>query len=491
MALHRLKAMIAILLWMALILSSPILEFAQAETGEFLLISDIHFDPFYDGTLFDELEVQPVKNWSSILERSRPPGFNPIGTDSNYALLKSSLDETSRRAPSPDFILYPGDFMAHRWQSKYDRLAKKSHLTDPEAYRSFTSKAIQFVAGEFHRRYPRTPILPTLGNDDSYCGDYMITPDGTFLEMFAKAWAPLLGPDADREAFRATFSRGGNFETRLPRSQKHRLVSLNSIFFSTAYNNACGSSMQTPALDQLRWLAAVLKQAHAAGETVWLLMHIPPGINSFNTSESVHEGGPAITFWQPELTSQFLELIGQYQSTIQGAFAGHAHMDDFRVLWLNGLPALFIKIAPAISPIFGNNPGYQVYEYDRETGVIQNYRTYYLTLPTRSGNPIAPDVGQWAFEYDFRQTYGFSALNPSIVAQLGERIGVNAEVARHYTRFYSVSAVPEITVQTIGVYRCAISNVTRAEFQTCYRGVAEPLNPPPVPGRKVLVEAAP
>ena len=63
-----------------------------------------------------------------------------------------------------------------------------------------------------------------------------------------------------------------------------RLVSLNTVFFSVKYNNACGSSDQTPALDAMRWQAAELERAKRAGERVWLLMHIPPGINGYSSS---------------------------------------------------------------------------------------------------------------------------------------------------------------------------------------------------------------
>jgi len=60
----------------------------------------------------------------------------------------------------------------------------------------------------------------------------------------------------------------------------------------------------------------------------WLLMHIPPGINSYNSAEDVQKGESRLTFWQPELTSRFLQLIRRYRSTIHVAFAGHTHMDD-------------------------------------------------------------------------------------------------------------------------------------------------------------------
>ena len=48
-------------------------------------------------------------------------------------------------------------------------------------------------------------------------------------------------------------------------------------------------------------------------------------------------------------------------------------------------------------------------------------------------------------EYDFRQAYGFSALNPRTVATLAGRIATDPEVGRQYMAFYSVSAAPEIT----------------------------------------------
>ena len=119
-------------------------------------------------------------------------------------------------------------------------------------------------------------------------------------------------------------------------------------------------------------------------------MHIPPGLNGYQTAESVKAGGPAITFWQPELTSRFLQLVGEYRSLIQAVFAGHTHMDDFRVISRDGQPALFIKIAPAVSPIYGNNPSFQVYQYDRDSGVIQNYQTYFLTNLARQLGKTLP-----------------------------------------------------------------------------------------------------
>jgi sphingomyelin phosphodiesterase acid-like 3 len=461
----------------------PLQVRAQPDSGQFLVISDIHFDPFYDGALYQRLVAKPAEGWGEILREGRPAGINPRGTDSNDALLQSSLDDALRRCPQPDFILFPGDFMAHQWQAKYDKLATRSHLEDPASYRAFTAKAIRYVAEEFHRRYPETPILTTLGNDDSYCGDYMLEPQGPFLEMFAGIWEPLLGPDIDRGAFRETFSRGGGYSTFLPGVKGHRLFVLNSIYFSVNYNNACGLATQTPALDQLGWLAVTLEAARASGERVWLLMHVPPGINSFNSAEIVPRGGPPVTYWQPELTSRFLELIRRYRSTIRIAFAGHTHMDDFRMIRVDGHPAVLCKIVPAISPIFGNNPGYQVYQYDRGTGEVQNYQTYYLTNLADNWTS-ATTIGHWALEYEFREAYSFPGLNAQTALRLSATIETDATTRQRYMRFYGVSAAPEFTEAMFPIYRCAIANMTPTEFLLCWSGIPKPTSPLPYPDRK-------
>jgi sphingomyelin phosphodiesterase acid-like 3 len=481
----RSTAAFVLLLW-NVVACGPTPASAQAHAGRFLLISDIHFDPFEDSDLFGQLDAQPVERWTELLGKALPLVFNARGTDSNYALLKSSLDDAQRRNPDPDFILFPGDLLAHEWQRKYDGVAKKSHLADPASYRSFTAKVIQFLAGEFRRRYPQTAILPTLGNDDSYLGDYMITPNGPFLTMFADVWAPLLRAEDQTASFQASFRRLGCFTIRLPHMKSHRLVVLNSVLFSVNYENALGASTETPGHDQLQWLDATLQKASAAEEDVWLLMHIPAGINSYNSAGTAPSGGPPATFWQPELTSRFLQLVSRYATTLRTGFVGHTHMDDFRVIRVDGKPSLFCKIAPAVSPIFGNNPGYQIYQYDRRDGTVQNYQTYYLSNLETDGKPTAAASGEWTLEYDFRAAYGFSVINASTITQLADRMRTDAAIQRTYTRYYGVSAAPEFTPSMFETYRCAITNTTPAEFLKALSGLPKPKTPTPTPDRRRL-----
>jgi hypothetical protein len=134
------------------------------------------------------------------------------------------------------------------WRSQYEKLAPRSSHDDPVAYQAFTAKTVEFLALEFQKHFPGVPILPAVGNEDAYCGDYKVQPAGPFLEMFARAWMRLPGPALEAAAFQTSFSRGGYYSALLPSPSEHRVIVLNSVFFSNQYENACGSAADTPGM---------------------------------------------------------------------------------------------------------------------------------------------------------------------------------------------------------------------------------------------------
>jgi hypothetical protein len=54
--------------------------------------------------------------------------------------------------------------------------------------------------------------------------------------------------------------------------------------------HSCGSEAQDPGGEEMSWLAEVLDEASNVGERVWLLMHIPVGINDYNTVRNEEAG---------------------------------------------------------------------------------------------------------------------------------------------------------------------------------------------------------
>ena len=440
---------------------------ADDDTQRFLVISDIHFDPFADPQLFDALRNSPAALWPGIFEAGAETGFAQAGSDSNYALLKSSLDSARGRLPQPEFLLYGGDFLAHDWQGRFDALAPASHLDDPAGYRSFTAKTLEFLAGMFRDHFPDTPIFATLGNEDSFCGDYQIEPGGEFLEAFAESWGPLRGISSHRGHGRQGLKSGGYYSALLPSPEKTRLIVLNSVYNPEKYTNPCGSTRQTPALDQMRWLKKTLRLAERRGEKVWFLMHLPPGIDGFSSEREIAWGGWPVSFWQRELTSRFVQLVARYRKRIQVSFAGHTHMDDYRVIRLGERSLLLNAIAPAVSPIFGNDPGYQIFDLsDSHRASSLDFETMRLTNLATAGSGSG-QAADWSFEYRFSQAYGLGPLAPSSVVGLAAALAEEGSVRDDYQRFYPVGAAPQFDASSIDVYRCAIVNLSVGEFQEC------------------------
>jgi len=454
----------------------------SAMSAEFLLISDIHFQPLtgLNQQQFQHLTGLPAEQWGTYLADKNPtPG--KIGSDSNYRLMISALDAAKAQSSDPLFILYPGDFLAHQWQAQYEKLAPRSIANDPAAYRAFTMKAVEVVKLELRKRFPNVPVLATLGNDDSFCGDYWIQPDGAFLHQFGDLWKPMLGKTIDADTFGQSFRSLGAYRADVPGTSSGRLLVLNSVYWSGSYCSSyfdpkdhnccqCANPGTKPGHAQMDWLAAELKLARQQEKRVWLLMHVPPGLDSYLEEKS--EGHSlAAEMWQTEFMQRYLKLIEQYRDILHTSFTGHTHMDDFRIDRLEGQPVLLHKIAPAISPIFGNNPGFQTYEMDPTTNQISSWKTYSINL----ADPQTP--ASWQMLYDSRTSYQLESLNAQSAEQLFRFMHAHPDsgFASSYRKHYRLGA-SVIQEKDLPVYLCTILNATYAQFAACLqsKGLTKP-----------------
>lgn len=436
----------------------------QPEIGVILSLTDLHFDPFYDPALFPALVRSAPAEWTRIFARSRVTGSGQYGKDSNYNLLVSALHHGALTAPKAEFILLAGDWLAHRFNDTYYQYAGNR---DPRGLQEFIDKTIAFVTLRIREQFPHTPIYPALGNEDSYCGDYRIQPRGAFLGRTADTWKNLLHNGNNERGFMETFPRGGYYAVSAPGTPRHRVIVLNTVFFAANYENQCGNPKDNPARDELSWLAAQLKDAAARESKVWLLYHIPPGIDAFSTANASggNTAGNIVSFWQPGYTQEFLALLDEYPDTIVLTLAGHTHMDDFRLdsAGRPGRSPAFLLVTPAISPVFGNNPGLHVLSYDREAVSVLDYTAHRLDL---AAGPSA----QWHEEYRFSQAYRLFPVTGATLETLSRSLREGTGQARAtYIRYYNVgnTAKPPITDQTWPIYWCAIGHPTAAAFQAC------------------------
>jgi sphingomyelin phosphodiesterase acid-like 3 len=437
------------------------------DQGVFLIMSDIHFDPFADPAIVGELVASDVDAWRAIFEGSEEHGFAQYGSDSNYPLMSSALEAAALMLPRPDFVLYPGDWLAHEFEAKFDAAAGGG----PEAYERFVIKTMAFVSEELQAAFPESPVYGTLGNADSICGDYMVAPGQTFLAAVGELWA---ASSDHPEAF-SDFGIGGFYAVPHPTVRGRDLIVLNDVFWSTDYDDRCNPEGGDPGAAVLSWLEWTLYRTKLRGRSASLLFHIPPGIDSFNAAHGKGTCQANVTpYLKDAYAGPFLALLETYRDVLQSSFSGHTHMDNFRVVrTVAGEPVLLTHITPAVSPIYQNNPAFALVLYDRKSGDLIDYATAYLTNLEAAGRG---EAARWAIEYTLRQAYGYATYDPATANALAEAIRTDPAVRDDYITFYPVSTAstdPPIDGQNWKAFACGQTELTVASFGACYCAAGE------------------
>jgi hypothetical protein len=430
--------------------------------GVFLIVSDIHFDPFADPAIVKELAAADVQAWPAIFESSKEPGFAQYGSDSNYPLMASALEAARRILPRPDFVLYSGDYLAHEFETKFDRHAGGG----TEAYERFVIRTMTFVSDRLNEAFPQTPVYGTLGNADAICGDYMIAPGEALLAAVGEAWAAR----SEHPAAFADFGIGGFYVVPHPTVPGRDLIVLNNVFWSVNYDDRCNPAGGDPGAATLAWLEWTLYRTKLRKRTASLLFHIPPGIDSFNSAHGKGTCRANVTpYLKDAYAEPFLRLLEQYWDVLQSSYSGHTHMDNFRVVaTAAGEPILLTHITPAVSPIYQNNPGFALVLYDRASGDLIDYATVYLTNLETAGRG---EAAKWAIEYTLGGAYGYTAYNPETASALAQAIRSDPAVLEHYITFYPVSTAstdPPIDQQNWRAFACGQTELTVESFAACY-----------------------
>ncbi|WP_210485401.1 metallophosphoesterase [Microvirga antarctica] len=443
---------------------------SAAEIRRFAVVSDIHFNPFATPTLAKALANSEPEKWRAILGS---PGISVLsrrGEDTNAALLESAMAALSRAAADADFLLVPGDFLAH----EFEELAAKAVGASPasENIRALTLKTVSYVGTSLQAAVPGRPVVVALGNNDSDCGDYRIEPGGAFLAATLDIVRELAGAHLVAKDFEQTYRAAGYYSMRHPTLPNTTIVVLNDVVWSADYRNACGENGLEAAGAMMNWLERHLVEQRARGGRVWLLHHIPVGIDSYDSSHDPGDSCPArVTgFLKEPFASQFSTLMRVFAGTIRASYSGHTHRDSYRLVMDAGKPVLIDKIAPAISPIFGNNPGFHMIDYDRDSGEATNLSTWQTADFDRLQNGAAPT---WRQEYVFTRAFDKAAYAPSSLGDVMETMATpKAAAERRDAALRLVGRSEKPQAHSAGVWAdlCAIVNLDVASFTSCACG---------------------
>jgi hypothetical protein len=433
----------AFLSFWALLMAATLPASASDGTRAFLHISDIHLDPF---TPFDG------------------QAMSPYGEDTNFALFASSLREIGEAGAAADFAVVTGDLLAHDFQekvaAKIGASATKAQIDD------YAARTTGFVADALGQALPGKPVILALGNNDSDCGDYRIEPGGPYLNATRDLVRRLVGSDLVAPDFDVTYDAGGYYAMRHPTVASVQIIVLNDVLWSAEYRDVCGDGGKSAAHAMLAWLEVRLAEQRDANRKVWLVHHIPIGIDAFATMRSKQPNcqDRAVSFLASPFDLQYPKLLRDYSAIIQANLTGHVHFDGYRLLFDAAEKAVGVeKIAPGISPIFGQNPGFHSFDYDPLSGVPVDFTTIYLSNLMTAASPSA---GNWQVEYRFTAAYNQKRYDANAVAAMWQSISEPSPLRDTYQVYYDVGS-PKFNPTVPPPFFCAIGRLEQSSFSSC------------------------
>jgi sphingomyelin phosphodiesterase acid-like 3 len=447
-----------------------------ANSIQALLVSDIHFEPFRDPGKAAQLAAAPVGDWNGILAAPASPDVAAQwtkldkacptrGEDTTYALYQSSLHAIHAQAGEAKFVILSGDLIAHSFSCKFAAVFPKAAPAD---YRAFVEKTIVYVLAYLRAALPGVPVYAALGNNDSDCGDYQLDANGAFLKDSAQVFAADLEGTEKTQALR-DFASGGYYSVSLPAPvEKTRLLVLDDLFMSQRYQTCGGKEDPAPAAAQITWLKQQLSEARERKEKVWVMAHIPPGVDSYSTARKAIElctGGKPKMFLSSEALPEALAGSGD---VVQLAIFAHTHMDEMRLLTPANADAahgpVAVKMVASISPIDGNNPSFTVATVDAGHAVLTDYRVF------AASNQTGVDTA-WSEEYDFAKAYhepAFTAATlESLIAGFKADPAAQTSASQSYLHNYMTGVDMRMLALIWHPYVCSLKNSAADVYREC------------------------
>jgi sphingomyelin phosphodiesterase acid-like 3 len=310
-----------------------------------------------------------------------------------------------------------------------------------------------------------------LGNNDTACGDYQLDSGSDFLAQAGRIAVEGLPPSQRQQALQ-DFAKGGHYSVTMGAPMRNtRLLVMNDVFLSPKYKTCAGEPDPAPATAEMAWLQGELAQAQQLRQNVWVMGHIPPGIDPFAT---VREFKAICGNQTPEMflsSDELADLLIQYAGVIRLGIFAHSHMDEMRLLESSdGEPgasfehSVALKLVPSISPVDGNDPSFTVARVNPSSAVLEDYEM----IASSNQTGVA---ATWATEYDYAQSYHEAQFSPSAVRELiaefaGDR-GARTQPSEDYIRNYFVGDRSPELEPFWPQYTCALANYTAKAFAAC------------------------
>ncbi len=442
------------------------------------MLSDLHFDPYRDPAKLSALRAAPVMQWAKILGdpdsvtqaadyASVQSACHARGVDSSWAVVLSSLHAAHTQQPQPLFVTVSGDLLTHNFDCRLKTLAPEATPADVAA---FASKTIAFLAQQLHETFPGIPVYLTLGNNDSGCSNYHQSPGSPFVrQVSATVAADFTKAREVKTAVRA-FSERGDYSVLLPkRMHNTRFIVLEDVFQSPGFGGCGSDPVENAAGAQNRWLREQLIAAKREHQTVWVMAHIPPGVDTYASYHKFIKDPSKMCAAEPPTmmlaSDDLARTLTEFAPIVKLAIFAHTHMDEIKILHSAGGEAIPAKLVPSVSPINGNVPAFVVAKVQPHTAVMLDYAVYAAS----DGKATS-----WSEEYRFSKAYGMPDFSGGSVSQMASRLATDKTgtdpVSQTYQRWFLAGDTGDFARGLKAVwpgYACAIVEDGGPVFQQC------------------------
>ena len=484
------------MLFTLMMLISAAFAQAQAQTqtntsSQFLALADFHFNPFsYCSPQKVPCETVSAlragnptgpatdkNSWLAIFAQMPPQAPSSLGSDTNETLLDLTLNYLETLPVNYDFITVNGDFIAHHFSSQF---AQYSGL-DPNSpeyatqYQAFVRQTFEYLQYRLQQVFPSSSIYISLGNNDSYDGDYVYSPDrlgpDNFYHEMMHIWDASIMDNANQRSFDATFEKAGYYAITVPEndpSSANRILFLNTNLYSAKDTQGAGTRVPLAAQQQLDWLKSQLEDIRKHKGHAILVYHISNGADNYASASA----GAPVMLWGikngHDYNQAFTQLIQDYKDVISSTMTAHFHMDGFQFLRETpkdrGILDTFVN---GISPNNYSNPGFKLYQYDPANLMLNNFQTWYFNDTGAQGNTF------WSKEYDFNEHYQPTcASHGECDLSKGYRLikaDIDNENTRLYVTLYSAGAGPIDKASWLPYYWCATQHQLDKAYAACLK----------------------
>lgn len=445
-----------------------------------LMLSDVHLDPFYDPAKVRRLVDAPVSEWAGILGGPDSPHqaqdyaalqrtCRAKGPDTSNALLQSSLRAIRVQAADARFVTLSGDLIAHNFTCRFATVIPGKTASD---YATFVEKTIAYVMGEIRKTEPGVPVYASLGNNDSGCADYRMDTNSDFLTATGESMLSGLPQSKERDKALADFAAGGYYSVTMAAPMRRtRMIVLNDLFMSRNYETCGGKADPAAAATatEIAWLKKELGAARQQGQRVWVMGHIPPGVDIYGMARKMRDVCDSSHEDMFLSSGEMADVLIANADVVKLGIFAHTHMDELRLLEPDGgakkaTEMIAVKMVPSITPVHGNDPAFVVAQVDPASATLIDYTVF------NASNATGIDA-RWSKEYSYSQAYHETAFAPLELERLLTEFKNDPEAktaaSQAFIRYFYAGDNSGLIKPLWPEYVCALGHVSGKGFSEC------------------------